>query len=509
MFRKVLVANRGEIAVRILRALRDLTIPSVAVYSEADRKALHVRYADEAYCVGEAASAESYLRIDRILDVAKKSGAEALHPGYGFLAENAPFAKQCEAAGVTFIGPPASVIESMGSKTAARELAQKANVPVVPGTQSTLEDDAQAPSLAEAIGFPIVVKAVAGGGGKGMRVVRSQDELPGALRAARSEAASSFGDASIYLERFIEKPRHVEIQILGDRHGNLIHLGERECSVQRRHQKVIEESPSVIMTPELRAAMGEAALRVCQAVGYYSAGTVEFLVDADLNFYFLEMNTRLQVEHPVTEMVTGTDLVEAMLFIAAGEKLSLRQEDVRWSGHAIECRIYAEDPHNNFLPSPGRIEVLRTPNGPGVRDDSGVYEGYEVPLHYDPLTSNVVTWGRDRTVAYSRMRRALREYIAVGIATNVPFHREILDHPAFLAGQIDTGFIEREFEFRDPDLDPEAARAAIIAAAVDQHFREQGMNDGQRSSAASADGTAPGSSPWKLAGRRQQLQRQW
>ncbi|MBI3089741.1 MAG: acetyl-CoA carboxylase biotin carboxylase subunit [Candidatus Tectomicrobia bacterium] len=505
MFRKVLVANRGEIAVRILRALRDLGIASATIYSEVDRNALHVRYADEAYLVGPSPSTQSYLCLERILEVAKKCGADALHPGYGFLAENAEFARRCAEAGITFVGPPAEAIASMGSKTEARALAMEAKVPVVPGTATALRSETEAARLADDIGLPLVVKAVAGGGGKGMRVVSRREDLPGALRAARSEAASAFGDDTIYLERYLERPRHIEIQVLGDQHGNLIHLGERECSVQRRHQKVIEESPSAIITPELRNAMGEAALRLCRKVGYFSAGTVEFLVDGERNFYFLEMNTRLQVEHPVTEAVTGIDLVEAMLRIAAGEPLGLRQEEVRWLGHAIECRIYAEDPRNGFLPSPGRIEVLRAPGGPGVRDDSGVYEGFEVPIYYDPLISKLVTWGPDRATACRRMQRALREYVVVGIATTIPFHQEIMNHSAFLAGEIDTNFIEREFELKEPAPDPQTVRVAILAAAIDEHYHELRLG----AAAARTNGRGVALPAWRLAGRQAQLQHGW
>src|SRR5579862_1084821 len=389
MFRKVLVANRGEIAVRIIRALRDFGIRSVAVYSDADRASLAVSLADEAVCVGPAPSSESYLRIDKIVDAARRVGAEAIHPGYGFLSENADFAQACVDAGIVFIGPPASAIRMMGSKTAAREVAIKAGVPVVPGAKGELHE------AAKKIGYPVLLKAAAGGGGKGMRRVDREADLDAALRDASSEALRAFGSGEVYLEKLVVEPRHVEIQVLGDHHGNLIHLGERECSIQRRHQKVIEECPSPVMLlhPELRAQMGEAAVRIARHAGYANAGTMEFLVDRDRNFYFLEMNTRLQVEHPVTELVTGLDLVEWQLRIAAGERLTIGQDQVKWSGWAIECRIYAEDPENQFMPSPGKIMHLREPAGPGLRLDSGIYSGFTVPLDYDPMLAKLAAWG--------------------------------------------------------------------------------------------------------------------
>src|SRR6266850_5271222 len=407
MFNKILIANRGEIAVRVIRACREMGIATVAVYSEADRGALHVRMADEAYAIGPAPSGESYLVIDKIIDAAKRAKAAAIHPGYGFLAENAAFAEACVDARITFIGPSPQSIALMGSKIAARRAVAKYNVESVPGTLDPITSNDEARAIAASVGYPIMLKASGGGGGKGLRFVASESELKSALRNTRSEALAAFGDDAIYIEKFVERPRHVEIQVLADRHGNSIYIGERECTIQRRHQKVIEECPSPIVDAGLRARMGEAALKVVQAANYYNAGTVEFLVDAQRRFYFLEMNTRLQVEHPVTEMVTGLDLVKLQIAIAAGEELPLRQEDVVMRGSAIECRIYAEDPDNNFFPSPGKIVRLRKPSGPGVRDDGGVYEGWTVPIEYDPLISKLATWAPTRDEAIAQMRRAL------------------------------------------------------------------------------------------------------
>ena len=444
---KILVANRGEIAVRVIRACRDMGIASVAIYSECDRTALHVRLADEAWPVGPSAPRESYLRIDTIIDVAKRSGADAVHPGYGFLAENEDFAAACRDAGLIFIGPSPEAIALMGSKTAARQAAIKAGVPVVPGTDEPLSDrrsDADVLEVANRIGYPLMLKAVAGGGGKGMRMVPSAADLPGALRAARSEALSAFGDSAVYLERRITAPRHIEVQLLGDHHGTVVPFVERECSIQRRHQKVVEESPSLAVSAELRRRMTSAAAAVAKGVGYTNAGTIEFLVDAGGSFYFLEMNTRLQVEHPITEVVTGVDLVQWQIRIARGERLTLDPEALLApKTHAIECRIYAEDPENGFLPSPGRIQGLRVPHGPGVRDDSGAYEGGEVPIFYDPLISKLITWGDTREHALRRMRRALAEYEVRGIKTTIPLHLQIMDNPHFQRGDVDTGFIER------------------------------------------------------------------
>lgn len=475
MIKKILIANRGEIAVRIIRACRDLGISPVAVYSEADAAALHVRLADEAYCVGPAPSAESYLRIERIIEVARTAGADAIHPGYGFLAENASFARSVAEAGLIFIGPSAEAMDLMGSKTSARRVAQDAGVPIVPGTIDPVTTPKEAIKIAEGMGFPVMLKAAAGGGGKGMRLVAAATELADALARARSEAMAAFGDDAVYIEKAVEAPRHIEIQVFADRHGNVVHLGERECSIQRRHQKVVEECPSPINSATLRAEMGAAAVRLTSAVNYEGAGTIEFLVsDVTRDFYFLEMNTRLQVEHPVTELVTGFDLVREQIRVASGEPLSFRQEDVQWNGHAVECRVYAEDPENNFLPSPGTISHLRVPSGTGVRDDSGVYGGAEVSIYYDPLISKLATWGRDRNEAIDRLRRALDEYQVTGIKTTLPFFREIVRDDEFLAGRLDTGFITRFNERRgataDLDEPQDGADAerdiAVIAAAL-------------------------------------------
>jgi acetyl-CoA carboxylase biotin carboxylase subunit len=475
MFHKVLIANRGEIAVRLIRALRDHEIGSVAVFSDVDRKALHVRLADEAEHIGPAASSLSYLRIENILQAAKKHGADAIHPGYGFLSENANFAEACEKAGIVFIGPSAESIRLLGSKTQARLLAKQVKTPIVPGTEEPAKDLDQARAIARELGYPVLLKAAAGGGGKGMRLVASEAEFDSSLRDAASEAERAFQNSEIYIEKAVVNPRHVEIQLLGDKFGHMIHLGERECSLQRRHQKVIEECPSPLVSlhPEMRQAMGEAAIRVAQAAGYYNAGTAEFLVDQDRNFYFLEMNTRLQVEHPVTELVTGLDLVHWQLQIAAGERLTIPQEDVRWRGSAIQCRLYAEDPWSGFMPSPGQIEHLREPSGPGVRLDSGVYQGYTVPMDYDPLLAKLVTWGEDRLTATARMLRALDEYTVTGIQTNLDFFREILRDPGFVEGRIHTGFIYEFLERREPAASDEdlPVVAALAALAQMKHRR--------------------------------------
>ena len=508
MFRKILIANRGEIAVRVARACRELNASPVAVYSEADAAALHVRLADEAYLLGPAPSAESYLRIDRIIEVAKACGAEAIHPGYGFLSENAEFARAVDRAGLVFVGPPAEAMELMGSKTNARRAAIDAGAPVVPGTTEPLQSFDDARETAARLGYPVMLKAAAGGGGKGMRLVAGEAELQSAFDTARSEAAAAFGDSSVYLEKAVERPRHVEIQVFADRHGNFVHLGERECSIQRRHQKVIEECPSPIDDADLRARMGEAALKIARAAAYVGAGTVEFLVsDVTRDFYFLEMNTRLQVEHPVTELVTGIDLVREQIAVAAGGRLSFTQEDVRFNGHAIECRVYAEDPENNFLPSPGRITHLRVPQGPGVRDDGGVYAGAEVSIYYDPMISKLAVWARTRSEAIDRLRRALDEYAVGGISTTLPFFREIVRDAEFVAGRLDTGFIPRFFARRDAaraaaagetGQETAARDLAVIAAALARDARKQG---------GGADGAADGvaaQSPWKLTGRAAQ-----
>jgi acetyl-CoA carboxylase biotin carboxylase subunit len=496
MFRKVLIANRGEIAIRVMRGCRELGLSPVAVYSEADRNALHVRMADEAYLIGPPPATESYLVIDRIVEAALDCGAEAIHPGYGFLAENAAFAKACEEQGLVFIGPPSTAIALMGDKTAARRAMQAAGVPVVPGIDRFLADDEEAHQVVATIGYPVMIKAALGGGGKGMRLVHHEPQLAEALRAARSEARSSFGDPAIYIEKYVPDPHHVEIQVLADAYGQVISLGERECSIQRRHQKVVEESPSPLMTEDLRVRMSQAAVRAAQAAHYRNAGTVEFLVDEQRNFYFLEMNTRLQVEHPVTEMVTGIDLVHAQLRIAAGEPLGIRQDDIRLHGSAIECRIYAEDPAYNFRPSPGRITVLQAPGGPWVRDERGVFAGGEVSPFYDPMISKLVVWGATRQEAIARMRRALGEYVVGGIKTTIPFHQWLMDDPDFQAGHTDTGFIERRYRPQALPPDPLAQDMALIAAAL-----EHWQSTKQPETSPTSPGGQAAVSPWKLAGR--------
>jgi acetyl-CoA carboxylase biotin carboxylase subunit len=465
-FAKILIANRGEIAVRIIRACREMGIRSVAVFSEADRESLHVLLADEAVLIGPPQASESYLAIDRITDAARATGAEAVHPGYGFLAENARFAEACAAAGLAFIGPPAPAIRAMGDKLAARRAAIQSNVPVVPGTQTAIADDGAAARLVGEIGLPVMIKAAHGGGGKGMRLVREAGEVASALRAARSEAQAAFGDGTVYVERYVEDPRHIEIQILADAHGAVVHLGERECSIQRRHQKLIEECPSPFVDADLRRRMGEAACRVAAAVGYVNAGTVEFLVDRDRNFYFLEMNTRIQVEHPVTELVTGVDLVKQQIRIAAGEKLGLVQDDVTWTGWAIECRINAEDPYAGFIPSPGRITGLRPASGPGVRDDSGVYSGYTIPRYYDTLMAKLIVWGADRETAIARMARALSEYTVVGVTTTIPLLMRVIGDEEFGAGRISTHFLDRRLGADRAEARGDHRAVALIAAAI-------------------------------------------
>jgi acetyl-CoA carboxylase biotin carboxylase subunit len=501
---KIVIANRGEIAVRITRACRDMGIATVAVYSDCDRAALHVRLADEAWHIGASPPRESYLRGEAIIDVARKSGADAVHPGYGFLAENAQFAAACRDAGLIFIGPTPEAITLMGSKTAARQAAIAAGVPVVPGTEDPLDDrvsDADVLAIAERIGYPLMLKAVAGGGGKGMRMVGTPDDLPGALRAARSEAGSAFGDSAVYLERQIMRPRHIEVQLLGDQHGTVLPFVERECSIQRRHQKVIEESPSMAVSPDLRRDITAAAAAVARTVNYTNAGTIEFLLDDRGQFYFLEMNTRLQVEHPITEMVTGVDLVAWQIRIARGEALTLEPEALLTpKTHAIECRVYAEDPDNGFMPSPGRIRGLRVPHGPGVRDDSGAYEGGEVPIFYDPMISKLITWGDTRAHALARMRRALSEYEVRGIKTTIPFFQWVLDDEDFVNADFDTSFIDRKLAARNgvPLREPGAEQhdMAAIAAAVSQVFL---------ASKALSPTVPVASSRWKDRGRLEAL----
>jgi len=443
MFNKILIANRGEIAVRVIRACRELGIMAVAVYSQADRTALHVMRADEAYFIGPAAASESYLNIERILETAKRVGADAIHPGYGFLSENPKFAWACREAGIKFIGPTPESMELMGSKTRARQQMEKAGVPFVPGTSRGLESTKEAEETADRLGYPVMLKAAAGGGGKGMRLVASSAELTSSLDAARSEAQRAFGDDEVYIEKAIINPRHIEMQVLADEHGNTVYLGERDCSVQRRHQKVVEESPSPAVNADMRKRMGEIAVKAAEAARYTNAGTIEFLADRDGNFYFLEMNTRLQVEHPVTELVTGMDLVHLQIRIAAGEKLSFRQQDINIRGHAIECRIYAEDPENSYFPSPGEITGLNESSGPGIRVDSGVYEGWSVPLEYDPLLAKLIAYGETRDDAIGKLRRALGEYYVAGVKTNLKLFNQILANNQFVAGDADTGLLAR------------------------------------------------------------------
>jgi acetyl-CoA carboxylase biotin carboxylase subunit len=503
MFKKILIANRGEIAVRILRACRELGIQTVGVYSEADRTALHVRLADEAYAIGSAASRESYLRIDKLIDVARKTGCDALHPGYGFLAENPALPRACADAGITFIGPPAEAMEGMGSKTAGKQLARRSDVPTVPGNDEAIENPEEAQSLARSMGYPVLLKAVAGGGGKGMRVVVGDGAFAGAWRDAASEALNAFGDARLFLEKYLVRPRHIEVQVFADTHGRVVSLGERECSVQRRHQKVIEEAPSTVVTPELRRKMGEAAVRLARAGGYINAGTVEFLVDANLDFYFLEVNARLQVEHPVTEQVTGLDLVKLQIAIAAGHRLPFAWESITPRGHAMEVRLYAEDPDNSFFPSPGKILARHAPTGPGIRLDEGVYEGYTVPMEYDPLLSKLIAWGNSREETIARLRRALEEYTITGIRTNVSLFRRILTEPEFLQGEIHTKWLDELLARpRPPAIAPRPGteEAAVIAAAL--------WHVTQANSASQNDG-GPQAAPsrWKMQGRREQLDR--
>jgi acetyl-CoA carboxylase, biotin carboxylase subunit len=463
--KSVLIANRGEIAVRIIRACRELGIRSIAVYSDADAEALHTRLADEAYRLGPAPSSESYLRTDRILDVARESGAEGIHPGYGFMAERAEFAKAVVDAGLVFIGPSPATIDMMGDKTRARTRMEAAGVPIVPGTTTPLADAAEAEAVAESMGYPVLLKAAAGGGGKGMRVAEDASRIRPSFEAAAREAKSAFGDGSIYIEKYLSRPRHIEIQVLGDLHGGVVHLGERECSIQRRHQKLVEEAPSVVLDPETRAAMGEAAVRAAQAVEYAGAGTIEFLWQ-DGDFFFLEMNTRIQVEHPVTELVTGIDLVEWQLRVARGEALPWTQEGIRIEGHAIECRITSEDPDDGFLPSTGTIRYLELPQGPGVRWDGGVAAGTEVGLHYDPLLGKVIAWGADRATAIERMDRALREFVLVGVEHCGPFHRRVLAEEDFRAGNLSIRYLEEHPELTRAPENGDALQRLAAAAAV-------------------------------------------
>ena len=492
MFRKILVANRGEIAVRVLRACREMGVPSVTVYSDADRTALHTRYADEVYYLGPSPATESYLKIEKIINIARKSNADAIHPGYGFLAENREFARVCEESGIVFIGPTSKAIELLGDKIASKKAMSKAGIPIIPGSEGEVKVGEKAAKIAEEIGFPVLIKAAGGGGGKGMRIVREKKELFSSMKQAMSEAKSAFGNPMIFVEKYLESPRHIEFQILADNYGNVVHLFERECSVQRRHQKLIEEAPSAIMTSELRSRMGEAALKAVKASNYTNAGTVEFMVDKDRNFYFLEMNTRLQVEHPVTELITGIDIVKEQFKIASGGKLSLRQDDVKINGTAIECRISAEDPENNFAPSTGKIIELSEPGGPGIRVESGIFEGFEVPVYYDPLIAKLLVWAPTRHESIARMKRALREYRIRGIKTSIPFHLLVMDNSGFIDGNYDTTFIDKvlggvEYKKQNYDI---AAISSIIGKVLEENRTR--VSEAKKESYIS---------PWKLSAR--------
>jgi acetyl-CoA carboxylase biotin carboxylase subunit len=489
MFKKILIANRGEIAVRVIRACREMKIQAVAVYSEADRAALHVLMADEAICIGGAPPLESYLNMDRILDAAKSSGAEAIHPGYGFLAENHRFAARCEKEEVVFIGPASGALKLVGDKVASRKTLSKIRVPIIPGMQSAGKTITEFRKMAGEIGYPVMIKASAGGGGKGMRIVRNPKDLQSSLEAGMREAKSAFGDESVYLEKCIERPRHIEFQVLADRHGNAIHLFERECSIQRRHQKIVEESPSTVLDPELRQRMGETAVAVVRETGYTNAGTVEFLLDENRNYYFLEVNARIQVEHPVTEQVTGEDLVKWQIRIASGEKLTLKQDTLSQRGHAIECRIYAEDPANHFLPCLGKIHFMKNPEGPGVRVDSGIYSGYDVTRYYDPILAKLIVRGENREVARRRMVEALSDYVILGIQTTVPYLKEIMEHPGFVSGDTYTDFIPKNMsDWKEKET---LLQDALIAGAVHDYIRKD---------TASGPVKRISFSPWKTLG---------
>jgi acetyl-CoA carboxylase biotin carboxylase subunit len=499
MINKILVANRGEIAVRVMRSCREMDIFTVAVYSDADGGAMHVRYADEAYHIGPSPSNESYLNIDKIIEVAKKSGADAIHPGYGFLSENASFSDRCKEEGIIFIGPSGDSIRTMGDKITARKTMIKAGVPVVPGTTEPIGDETKAIEVIREIGLPVMIKASAGGGGKGMRLVKEESQVLNSIRAARSEALSAFGNDSVYIEKYIESPHHIEFQILADNHGNMIHLFERECSVQRRHQKVVEETPSPLLTLKVREEMGKAALAAARAANYSGAGTIEFIVDEDLHYYFLEMNTRLQVEHPITERVVGVDLVKEQIRVANNEVLALKQDELKQRGHAIECRIYAEDPDRNFMPSPGIIKHITEPHGLGVRCDGYVYEGYEIPLYYDPLISKLICWGKTRDEAIARMKRALYEYKITGVKTSIRLLVRIMDTPDFKEGRYNTHFIEknRDFLFTMPPINPRVEDVAIMSVFIDY----LGKVDSFQTKVLAKNGK----SNWKDSGRRMNM----
>ncbi|POY35191.1 acetyl-CoA carboxylase biotin carboxylase subunit [Solitalea longa] len=491
---KILIANRGEIALRIMRSAREMGIKTVAVFSDADRNALHVRYADESVHIGPAASNQSYLVIEKIINAALSTGADGIHPGYGFLSENAEFARKVKQAGITLIGPSPESMEMMGDKLSAKAAAKKFNIPLVPGSDGAIVDEAEAKRIAQEIGFPILIKASAGGGGKGMRVVEHADELEEQMHRAISEAKSAFGDGSVFIERYVASPRHIEFQILGDTHGNIVHLFERECSVQRRHQKVIEEAPSAILTPEIREKMGQCAIDVAKACNYVGAGTVEFILDEKLNFYFLEMNTRLQVEHPVTEMVTGIDLVKEQIKVARGEALSFKQEDLKINGHAIELRVYAEDPNNNFLPDIGKLKKYKLPQGPGVRVDDGFEQGMDIPIYYDPMIAKLITHGENRKEAIERMIRAIQDYRISGIETTLAFGRFVLQHEAFTSGSFDTHFVKKYFngKLEEEYLEDEAEIAALLAVRTIESRKRQ---------MASINETKEGYSSWRMRSR--------
>ena len=495
MFKKILIANRGEIAVRIIRACQEMGISTVAVFSDADRLSLHVQIADEAIGIGPPPAVDSYLDMDRIIHAAQKTGAEAIHPGYGFLSENAAFARRCEKEKILFIGPNSDALELVGDKVRSRQTMEKAGIPIIPGMKGIVNDISAIKVEARKIGYPVMIKASAGGGGKGMRVVYEEKELTPALEAGMREAKSAFGDDSVYLEKYIEEPRHVEFQVLADNHGNVVHLFERECSIQRRHQKIVEETPSQALDPELRARMGQTARKVMQVSGYNNAGTVEFLLDKDKNFYFLEVNARLQVEHPVTELTTGTDLVHHQIKIAAGEKLPFSQKDLEQKGHAIECRIYAEDPHNNFLPSSGKILYLKEPQGPGVRHDCGIYSGWDVPIYYDPILAKLIVWAEDRETACQRMIKALDDYVILGVQTSIRFLRDLIGHPQFHKGETTTNFIQDHFADWTGEKDTDERQTmALLAAAFDSM---QKTSYGTGSPAAKKETY----SPWLLLGK--------
>ena len=501
MIRKILVANRGEIAIRVMRTCREMGIESVAVFSEADRNSMHVRFADEAYYIGPAPSAESYLVIDKIIEVAKKCKADAIHPGYGFLSENADFADRCEQEGIIFIGPSSFAINTMGDKITARKNMMKAGVPVVPGTAEPIVDIKEAIEVIKGIGLPVMVKASAGGGGKGMRLIKNVDEIVAGVSAAKSEAKAAFGNDAVYIEKYINSPHHIEFQVLADKKGNCIHLFERECSVQRRHQKVVEETPSPIMTPEVRAEMGRDAVAAAKAVNYASAGTIEFIVDDDLNYYFLEMNTRLQVEHPITERVVGVDLVKEQINVANGEELSYKQEDLTQNGHAIEVRIYAEDPDNNFMPSPGIVKHITEPLGLGVRHDGYIYEGYNIPMYYDPMVSKLIVWAPTRDEAIDRMKRALYAYKIVGIKTTIPFLSRIMDVPSFKEGRYNTHFIQDNEKYLEPkDNATQTIKDVVSITAFFDYINklEGGETNGDAAAVVSN---------WKMCGRKRNMNR--